>query len=91
MDKKAKLELMNKVLREMEDLKNSQVAIMKKIGQIETENIELSNSTLEKGLPDIYDGISKTQEKVEALATDFEAARAKYIKDNKLEEVEALS
>ena len=43
MEKLEKLELIDKLLRELEDLKNSQTSVMKKIGQIEADNIKESD------------------------------------------------
>jgi mRNA-degrading endonuclease RelE of RelBE toxin-antitoxin system len=57
MDKLQKLELMDKVVRELEDLKNSQVSILKKLSQIEADNITLNVSLLEKKLPDLHEEI----------------------------------
>ncbi len=41
MEKLQKLELMDKILRELDDLKNSQTAVLKKLAQIEVDNITL--------------------------------------------------
>jgi hypothetical protein len=49
MDKAQKFELMNKVVRELEDLQNSQTALITKISQIEVDNMNgLNDSYLEK-------------------------------------------
>jgi uncharacterized Rmd1/YagE family protein len=53
MEKLEKLTLMDKMLRELDDLKNSQTSILKKLSQIEADNINLGVSMLEKKLPDI--------------------------------------
>ncbi|MCE7062860.1 hypothetical protein LZG94_22355 [Dyadobacter sp. CY343] len=62
---------MEKILREIEDLKNSETAVIKKIGQIETENMNLNIQDLEKSLGAIYDGAYKNLENVETLHTSF--------------------
>jgi len=49
-----KFELMEKIVRELEDLQNSQQALIQKIGKIEVDNMELSDSRLEKDLPDMH-------------------------------------
>lgn len=64
MDKLKKFELMEKIGRELEDLKRSQQALLEKIGKIEVDNIELANSRLEKVLPDIY---QRTAENLDAI------------------------
>ena len=48
MDKLEKLQLMDKILRELDDLKNSQTSVLKKLSQIEVDNINLGVGLLEK-------------------------------------------
>ena len=62
---------MEKVLREIEDLKNSETAVIKKIGQIETENMNLNIQELETSIAQIYDGAYKNLENIEGLHTSF--------------------
>lgn len=66
-----KYKTMEKVLREIEDLKNSETAVIKKIGQIETENMNLNIQSLEKSIAEIYDGAYKNLENIESLHTSF--------------------
>lgn len=54
MDKLKKFDLMAKIVRELEDLKNSQQAVIQKIAKIEVDNIELGDKRLEKDLPDVH-------------------------------------
>ena len=51
MDTLKKFGLMEKIVHELEDLRNSQQAIMQKLGKIEVDNIELGDKRLEKVLP----------------------------------------
>lgn len=46
MDKRQKLEAIEKVLRELDDVKNSQTSLLKKIAQLEAENINLNINIL---------------------------------------------
>jgi len=71
MDKIEKFKTMEKVLRELEDLKNSETAVIKKIGVIETENMNLNIEELEKSIATIYDGAYKNLENIEVLHTSF--------------------
>jgi len=71
MDKIEKFKTMEKVLREIEDLKNSETAVIKKIGQIETENMNLNIQDLETSIAQIYDGAYKNLENIEGLHTSF--------------------
>lgn len=43
-----KFELMEKIVRELEDLQNSQQAVIQKMGKIEVDNIELGDKKLEQ-------------------------------------------
>ena len=85
MEKRQKLEMMDKILRELDDLKNSQTSVLKKVSQIEAENINLSVQLLDQSLPDVHESIDKGIESVTELSEKFQAYRDKFSKDNKLE------
>ncbi len=87
MDKREKMAMMDKIVRELEDFTNSQTSVLKKIGQIEAENINLGDRLLEKGLPEIYEHADQTLTEATALLAEFTEARDKFVKDNKLDEV----
>ena len=91
MDKKDKALLMDKILRELEDLKNSQASLVKKIGQIEADNINLGDQQLEKSLSDIYDSIASGTDQVAKLVTDYQQKRDKFVQDNNLQESLSVS
>jgi hypothetical protein len=85
MDKMQKLAMMDKILRELDDLKSSQTSVLKKISQIEAENINLGIQLLEKSLPDVHESVDKGIGDVSALIEKFQEYRTKFAKDNKLE------
>ena len=85
MEKVEKLQLMDKILRELDDLKNSQTSVLKKLGQIEAENITLGISLLEKKLPDLHEEVDSSLGIVTALLEEFQALRDKFYADNKLD------
>ncbi len=87
MDKLEKMHMMDKMLRELEDITNSQTSLLKKISQLEAENINLGNSLLEKRLPDIHEKVDAALSEVTTVQTDFTVVRDKFVKDNKLDEV----
>jgi ElaB/YqjD/DUF883 family membrane-anchored ribosome-binding protein len=87
MQKLEKWQLMDKIVRELEDLSNSQTAVLKKIAQIEADNINLNNTTLEKSLSEIYTKVSENLELVSALVTTFSAETEKFMTDNKINEL----
>ncbi len=86
MEKIEKMHLMDKMIRELQDISNSQTSLLKKISQLEAENINLGNAILEKGLPDIHGKVDDGVQDLVALQTEFTEAREKFVKDNKLEE-----
>ncbi len=87
MDKLEKKNMMDKMVRELEDLTNSQTSLLKKIAQLEAENINLGNSLLDKRLPDIHEKIDEALTEVTDVQTEFTEARDKFVIDNKLDEV----
>lgn len=87
MDKIEKLHLLDKMLRELQDILNTQTSLLKKISQIEAENINLGNSLLEKKLPDIHGKVDDGIQELTTLQSEFQEVRDKFVKDNKLDEV----
>ncbi len=87
MDKIEKMHMMDKMMRELEDITNSQTSLLKKIAQLEAENINLSNSLLEKRLPDIHGKVDEVLTEVTAVTEEFTEVRDKFVKDNKLDEI----
>ena len=84
MDKMQKLEAMDKILRELEDLKNSETGVLKKTAQIEAENINLNIGLLDKKLPDIHDFADQSVGAIDALIAAFIDHRDAFVKDNNL-------
>ena len=87
MDKVEKMHMMDKMLRELEDITNSQTSLLKKIAQLEAENINLGNSLLDKRLPDIHEKVDQALTEVTTVKEEFTEVRDKFVKDNKLDEV----
>jgi ElaB/YqjD/DUF883 family membrane-anchored ribosome-binding protein len=71
MDKIRKFELMEKIVHELEDLKNSQQAIIQKIGKIEVDNIDLGDKRLEKDLPDMHQRVADNLDTIASILEDF--------------------
>ncbi|MEO7834520.1 MAG: hypothetical protein ABIR50_04310 [Ginsengibacter sp.] len=78
---------MEKMIRELDDIVNSQTSLLKKVAQIEAENINLGNSILEKQLPEIHSKADETLNFATVLVEDFTNAKDKFVKDNKLDVV----
>ncbi|HEY0680516.1 MAG TPA: hypothetical protein VGD17_19680 [Chitinophagaceae bacterium] len=86
MEKMEKLALMDKILRELDDLKNSQISILKKLSQIEADNINLGVGLLDKKLPDLHEEVDSGVTIVTELFEQFQEHRDKFFTDNKLGE-----
>ncbi|MEN2283112.1 hypothetical protein AAGF08_13295 [Algoriphagus sp. SE2] len=84
MDKLDKLDMMDKILREFEDLRNSQTSVLKKISKIEADNINLGVKILEEKLPDIFFAVDNNLSLVTDLEEQFQEVRDKFYKDNNL-------
>jgi uncharacterized phage infection (PIP) family protein YhgE len=83
MEPRQQLALMDKIIRELDDLKNSQTSVLKKIAQIEAENINLGVELLGNGLPDIHEEVDDALAKISTLSEQFMEHRNKYEQDNK--------
>ena len=88
MKPKQQLALMDKVIRELEDLKNSQTSVLKKISQIEADNINLGSDLLNDGLPAIHEEVDDAVQKITELIEPFTEYRNQYEQDNPISEDE---
>ncbi len=66
-----KFELMEKIVRELEDLQNSQQALIQKIGKIEVDNIELGDSRLEKDAGDMHQRLADNLDTIVSILDYF--------------------
>ena len=82
MKPREQLALMDKIIRELDDLKNSQTSVLKKITQIEADNINLGIDILTDNLPGIHEEVDDALEKTSALLGQFSEYRNKYEQDN---------
>ena len=82
--------MMDKILRELDDVKSSQTSVLKKISQIEAENINLGVQLLDKSLPDVHESVDKGITDIGSLQEAFQLHRDKFAKDNKLEAGDAV-
>jgi hypothetical protein len=84
MDKRQQLDLMDKVQRELDDLKNSQTSILKKVSQIAAHNITLGVDLLDNKLPDLEEQVNATLTITSDLSEAFAEYRTKFFSDNNL-------
>ena len=85
MDTLKKFALMEKMVHELEDLKNSQQAMLQKLTKIEVDNIDLGDKRLEKDLPDMHQRIAENLEAIAAILEDFAVQTAKYSSQNNVQ------
>jgi hypothetical protein len=71
MDKLKKFGLMEKIVHELEDLKNIQQAIITKLAKIEVDNIELGDKRLERDLPDMHQRVADNLDTIASILQDF--------------------
>ena len=84
MDKRQQLDLMDKVQRELDDLKNSQTSVLKKVSQIAAHNITLGVELLDSKLPDLEDQVNASLTATSELSEAFAEYRTKFFSDNNL-------
>jgi len=93
MDKLKKFGLMEKIVHELEDLKNSQQAIIQKLSKIEVDNMELGDKRLEKDLPDMHQRVADNLDTIAAILEDFATQTEQFNSQNNiaaLKEQEAM-
>jgi uncharacterized protein Yka (UPF0111/DUF47 family) len=66
-----KFELMEKIVRELDDLQHSQQAIIQKIGKIEVDNIELGDNRLDKDLADMHQRVADNLDTIVGILQYF--------------------
>lgn len=71
MDTLKKFELMEKIVRELEDLQHSQQALIQKLGKIEVDNIELGDKRLDQDLPDMHQRVADNLDTIGAILDYF--------------------
>lgn len=89
----AKFELMEKIERELTDLKNSQTAVLQKIAKIEIDNMELGNKTLDAKLPSMHQNAADVIDTINNIFESFEETKDKFEDKNNitaLKEQEAI-
>jgi hypothetical protein len=82
MEPRQQLALMDKVIRELDDLKNSLTSVLKKIAQLEADNINLGIELLNDGLPELHEEADDALAKAATLVDQFTEHRNKYEQDN---------
>lgn len=84
MDKIRKFDLMEKIVHELEDLKNSQTALIVKLGKIEVDNFDLGDKRLEKDLPDMHQRVSDNLDTIASILEYFAEQTDKFSDKNNI-------
>lgn len=87
MDKLKKFELMEKIVRQLEDLKHSQQAIIEKIGRLEVDNFELNDKKLENTLSDMHQRTADNFDSIEDLLSSFSDKTENYGEKNQVDKL----
>lgn len=85
MDKLKKFDLMAKIVRELEDVRNSQQAVLEKIGKIEVDNIELGDKIIESKIPDIYQRTADNADAIREILESFQEKTDEYSDKNNID------
>ena len=88
MELRQQLALMDKIIRELEDLHKTQTSLLKKVSQIEAHNMNLGVDVLNDFLPDIHEKMDNGVEKITSLQEQFREHRDKFEKENNLDKPE---
>lgn len=88
MEKRQKMEAMDKMLRELEDVKNSQTSLLKKITQLEAENINVGIDFLDGELGELHEQTDTQLNHLTQLTEKLQEHRDDFVKKNKLDVVE---
>ena len=81
-----KIQLMDKVLRELDDVINSQTSVLKKIAQIEADNINLDDKVLADKLPDIHEHVDSALTATTELQEKFREIHDDFVAKNPIQE-----
>jgi len=86
MQTKEKIVLMDKIIRELNDVISSQTSVLKKISQIEADNINLNDASLADMLPDIHEHIDAALTATTGLQTKFKDVHDEFVANNPVQE-----
>ena len=89
MQTREKITLMDKIVRELDDVINSQTAVLKKIAQIEAENINLVDNELSDKLPDIHEHVDAALTASTELQAKFKEVHDDFVANNPVSDVTA--
>jgi histidinol phosphatase-like PHP family hydrolase len=86
MQTKEKITLMSKILRELDDVISSQTSVLKKIAQIEADNINLNDDSLADKLPEIHEHVDAALVTTTDLQSKFREVHDEFVANNPIQE-----
>ena len=87
MDTLKKFAAMEKIVHELEDLRNSQQEIIQKLGKIEVDNMDLGDKRLETELPDMHQRIADNLDAIAGILEYFAGNTEKFADTNHVEQL----
>lgn len=88
MNNREKLQKMDRALRLLEDLKNSQVALIEKSSQLQLDAMEFNFSNMEKNMGDLYTRYNESLDMLNEELERFDIRRNKFEMDHGLDKDE---
>jgi hypothetical protein len=88
MDNRQKLEKMDRALMLLEDLKNSQIAMVEKASQLQVDAMQFNFGDMEKNIGELFSRYNESLDMVNAEAERFELKRDEFEKKHGLNIVE---
>ncbi|MDN3688529.1 hypothetical protein [Cyclobacterium jeungdonense] len=91
MDNREKLEKMDRALRMLEDLKNSQVAMVEKSSKLQLDAMEFNFSEMEKNMGNLFSTFNESLDIIDTELERFEIKRNQFEMKHGLDKEEGLS
>lgn len=82
-----KFELMEKIVRQLQDIQHSQQAIIEKVGKVEIDNFDLNDKNLAKVLPDIHQRTADNFDSINALLEGFSEKTESFGEKNNIDKL----
>lgn len=84
-----KFELMEKIVRQLQDIQHSQQAIIEKVGKVEIDNFDLNDKNLAKVLSDIHQRTADNFDSINTLLDGFSEKTDTFGEKNNVEKLKA--
>lgn len=82
-----KFELMEKIVRQLQDIQHSQQAIIEKVGKVEIDNFDLNDKSLTKVLSDIHQRTADNFDSISTLLEGFSEKTENFGEKNNVDKL----